>query len=99
MQIRVHSVANGRHRKKLIQFLTKDEGTIEGHERLKSYITSYYKALFKDPLESILSLDESMIDDIPRVSNEENIFLTAPYSEDEINKVVFQMEHNKALGR
>jgi hypothetical protein len=32
-----HSVANGRHRKKLIHSLVQDEGTIEGHENLKSY--------------------------------------------------------------
>ena len=36
-----HSIANGRHRKKLIHSLIQDEGTIEGHEQLKSYITSY----------------------------------------------------------
>ena len=44
-----HSVANGRHRKKLIHSLVQDEGTIEGHEQLKSYITKYYKGLFGDP--------------------------------------------------
>jgi hypothetical protein len=34
-----HSVANGRHMKKLIHSLVQDEGMIEGHEQLKSYIT------------------------------------------------------------
>jgi hypothetical protein len=28
---------------------------------------------------------------------EENDLLTAPYSEEEVKKAVFQMEHNKAL--
>ena len=32
-----HGVANGRHRKKLIHSLQQEEGTIEGHEHLKSY--------------------------------------------------------------
>jgi hypothetical protein len=41
-----HSVANGRHRKKLIYSLVQEEGTIEGHENLKSYITNYYRGLF-----------------------------------------------------
>ena len=41
-----HSLANGRHRKKLIHSLNQDEGTIEGHEQLKSYITKYYKNMF-----------------------------------------------------
>jgi hypothetical protein len=40
---------NGRHRKKLIHSLIQEEGLIEGHEDLKSYITSYYKCLFGRP--------------------------------------------------
>jgi tRNA A37 N6-isopentenylltransferase MiaA len=60
-----HSVANGRHRKKLIRFLVQDEGSIEGHKRLKSYITNYYKSLFGSPDEGNFSMDESRIDDIP----------------------------------
>ena len=36
-----HSLANGRHRKKLIHSLNQDEGMIEGHDQLKSYITKY----------------------------------------------------------
>ena len=43
-------------------------------------------------------MDESRIDDIPQIFVEENNFLTAPYSEEEIKKAVFQMEHNKAPG-
>jgi hypothetical protein len=29
---------------------------------------------------------------------EENALLTTPYSEEEVNKAIFQMEHNKAPG-
>jgi mannosylglycoprotein endo-beta-mannosidase len=93
-----HSMANGRHRKKLIHSLVQEESLIEGHEQLKSYITSYYKGMFGAPEESDISMDESRIDDMPQVSPEENAILTSPYSEEEIRKVVFQMEHNKALG-
>jgi hypothetical protein len=32
------------------------------------------------------------------VSQEENDLLTAPYSEEEVNKAIFQMEYNKAPG-
>jgi hypothetical protein len=35
-----HSVANGRHRKNHIHSLVQDEGTIEGLDNLKSYITN-----------------------------------------------------------
>ena len=93
-----HSLANGRHRKKLIHSLTQEEGTIEGHEQLKSYITKYYKNLFGEPEAGNISLDEYQIDDIPQVTDQENAYLTAPYSEELVKKAVFQMEHNKAPG-
>jgi hypothetical protein len=93
-----HSVANRRHRKKRIHSLVQDEGTIEGHENLKSYITNYYKSLFGSPDEGNFGMDETRTDDIPQVSVEENNFLNALYTEDEVKKAVFQMEHNKAPG-
>ena len=71
---------------------------MEGQEELKRYITRYYKGLFGAPEEGNLSLDESRTDDIPQVSDDENAFLTAPFTEEEVRKAVFQMEHNKALG-
>jgi hypothetical protein len=43
-------------------------------------------------------MDESRMDYIPQLSVEENALLTAGYSEDEVKKAVFQIEHNKALG-
>jgi hypothetical protein len=43
-------------------------------------------------------LDESRTEDIPQVPDVENNFLTAEYSEEEVRKAIFQMEHNKAPG-
>jgi hypothetical protein len=60
-----HAIANGRHKRKHIQSLVQDEGLIEGHEQLKSYITNYYKNLFGPLEESSFSLDETQTDDIP----------------------------------
>src|SRR4051812_30380107 len=71
---------------------------IEGQEHLKSYINSYYKSLFGATVENSFSLDESQTSDIPQVSDEENSFLSASYSEEEVKKAIFQMEHNKAPG-
>src|SRR4051812_24610766 len=84
--------------KKSIHALNQDEGMIEGQEQLKAYITSYYKGLFGAPAEDILSMDETQTEDIPQVSNEENTFLNSPFTEEEIKKAGFQMEHNKAPG-
>jgi hypothetical protein len=67
-----HSVANGSHRKKLIHSLVQDEGTIEGHEQLKLYITDYYKGLFGASEEGNFCMDETQKDDIPQVTIEEN---------------------------
>jgi hypothetical protein len=93
-----HVIANGHHRRKQVQSLVQDEGQIEGHEQIKLYIANYYKGIFGPPEESSFSLEESQTDDIPQVSMEENGLLTAPYSEEEVKRVVFQMEHNKAPG-
>ena len=54
--------------------------------------------MFGAPEEGSFTLDESRTDDITQVSVEENSLLIAPYSEEEVRKAVFQMEHNKAPG-
>jgi hypothetical protein len=71
---------------------------IEGQEQLKSYITNYYKNLFGEPDEGNFTMDESRTEDIPQVSAEGNGLLTAPYSEVEVRKAIFLIEHNKAPG-
>jgi hypothetical protein len=56
---------NGSLSKKLIHSLVQDEGTIVGHEQLKSYITNYYKGLFGNSDEGTFTMEESRIQDIP----------------------------------
>jgi hypothetical protein len=70
----------------------------EGLDNLKVYITNYYKNLSGAPEEGNFYMDESRTDDIPQVSDAENNFLTAEYSEEEVRKAIFQIEHNKAPG-
>jgi hypothetical protein len=93
-----HSVANGRHRKKRIHTRVQDEGTIEELDNLKTYITNYYKNLFGAKEDGNFSMDESRTDDISQVSEIANNFLTSEYSEEEVRKAIFQIEHNKAPG-
>jgi hypothetical protein len=90
--------AKAQARPKRIQSLVQDEGLTEGHEQLKYYTTNFYKGLFGSPEENSFSLDENQMDDIPQVFSEENGLLTAPYSEEEVKKAIFQMKHNKAPG-
>jgi hypothetical protein len=88
-------VANDRHRKKRIHTLVQDEGTIEGQNNLKAYITNYYKNLFGAPEEENFSMDESRTDDILQVSVEENNLLTAMYSKEEVRKAIFKWNTTK----
>ncbi|WVZ69705.1 hypothetical protein U9M48_018450 [Paspalum notatum var. saurae] len=41
---------------------------------------------------------EHQADDIPQVSNPENLILTSPFTEEELKQAFFQMKHNKAPG-
>jgi hypothetical protein len=56
------------------------------------------KGLFGAPDEDNFSMDETRMDDIPQISMEKNDLLAAEYSEEEVRKAIFQLEHNKALG-
>ena len=91
-------LANGRHRKTKIYQLEQDEGIVIGDDNLKDYITNYYKNLFREPMHNDFSLQEERREDIPQISHLENEILCAPFSEQEVKKAVFEMEHNKALG-
>jgi hypothetical protein len=93
-----HMVANGKRRKTRIFRLKQDEGVIEGEEQIKSYITKYYKNLFGSSKVGRLSLNESLVEDIPQVTDTESEMLVAAFSEKEIREAIFQMKHNKALG-
>ena len=91
-------IANGKHRKKRIFSLDHENGKIEGQENLKNYITGFYKGLFREPEQNSFMLDPDRSEDITQVTNEENSFLRAPFTEDEIRKEIFDMDHNKAPG-
>jgi hypothetical protein len=54
--------------------------------------------LFGELDEGNFTMDETRTEDIPQVSLEENGLLMAPYSKEEVRKLIFLMEHNKAPG-
>ena len=91
-------IASGKHRKTKIFQLEQDGKIIKGEENLKKHITSYYKTLFGSSGGNDFSLDESYIEDIPQVSAEENIILSAHFTEKEVRDAIFQMKCNKAPG-
>jgi hypothetical protein len=76
--------------------LQHEDKIIEGDHELKNCITSHYKDLFGPPKPCSFSLDESRIEDIQQVSQEENDLLIRPFTMDEVWEAIFEMEHNKA---
>jgi hypothetical protein len=91
-------MANGKHRKKRIFSLDHENGKIKGQANLKNYMIGFYKGLFGEPEQSSFSLDPDRMEDISQVSQEENNFLTSPFTEDKFKKAIFDMEHKKAPG-
>src|SRR6266540_585751 len=84
-----HLIANGKHRKKKIFQLEQDEGTIVGEEKLKLYITNYYKQLFGLPAPNNFTMMENITHDIPQLTSEENDILTANFTEKEVRRPFF----------
>jgi hypothetical protein len=91
-------VANGKRRKTRIFELEQEGKMIKGQENLKVFITKYYKDLFGSSQRNNFSLDESQINDIPQITEEENNLLTEMFTEKEVRDAIFQMKHNKAPG-
>jgi hypothetical protein len=63
--------------------LEQDEGTIVGDENLKVFILEYYKKLFGRVgalVQNTFSLNHDTHSDIPQVSREENVMLTANFT-------------------
>jgi hypothetical protein len=65
--------------------LEQEEGTIVGDDNLEVYITEYYKKLFGPPEDNYFEMIETRNDDIPQLSEEENVLLTANFTEEEVS--------------
>jgi hypothetical protein len=88
-------IANGKRRKMRIFWLEQEEGVVEGEERLKDFISKYYKNLFGPSQSSGLTPNESLVEDIPQITSSESEMLLADFSEKEVREAIFYMKHNK----
>jgi hypothetical protein len=70
-------------------WLEQEEGVVEGEEPLKDYITKYYKDLFGASQENGLTLNESMVEDIPQLTSSEREELMAEFAEKEVRERPF----------
>jgi len=93
-----HRVANDIKRRKQILSLDNEGSTIEGDAALLDHATQYYKQLFGPAPGNILPIDPNLWLDDEKVTKEDNLLLTQPFSEIEIKYALFQMEKNKAAG-
>ena len=62
------------------------------------HATEYYTDLFCPENDHDLHIEQSVWDELPKVSEFENEDLCKPFSELEIKEASFQMEKNKAVG-
>jgi hypothetical protein len=77
------------HTPLLIDAGIQAHGTIVGDDSLRVYISEYYKMLFGDPEPSSVLLDESIIEDIPQLSAEENQVLIENFLMEEVHVLFF----------
>ena len=67
-------------------------------EKILEHATNYYKTLFGPSEKSSFTLSSALWGPNSCVSQEENYNLVAPFTQEEIKKVVFSMEKNTAPG-
>ncbi|GAU33843.1 hypothetical protein TSUD_393510 [Trifolium subterraneum] len=91
-----HMSATARSKKKKVSKLIADNGTeVHTQEELSEVAKSYFDTLFKprdgdyDPVLNLIQL---------RVTNNDNVFLTAPITKVEIQQALFQMHPDKSPG-
>jgi hypothetical protein len=79
-----HKKANGKKRKNTIFHLEKDGGVIENEKEILNHATEYYKELFGPSESPVFSLDPECWGADAKINEDENLFLTRPFTEEEI---------------
>jgi hypothetical protein len=93
-----HCVDNGRRRKNTMYSLKKDDIHIQGTADLLTHATEYYKMLFGPGEGNLMQLADSVWSVQEKLSDEDNIKLNEPFSEEEIQAAISSMVKNKAPG-
>ena len=88
-------MAKGRKRRVKIPFLNQDGVPVSDADGINKIATSYYKDLFGQSVLSSINMSHCNMN---QLSDSDRSCLTAPFSVDEIKKVIFEMKHNSAPG-
>ena len=86
----------GKEKNNIISFKNEDE-TIEGTPNLILHATEFYKNLFGPDIGNLFHLDSDLWEEGELVSEEDNSYLTRPFTEEEIKSALFQMEKKTKL--
>jgi hypothetical protein len=90
-----HLLAKGQKRRVKIPFLNHDGVSVSDAEGINKIATSYYKDLFGPSVLSSINLSHFNMN---QLSESDRSFPAAPFSVDEIKKVIYEMKHNSAPG-
>ena len=93
-----HLAANGRRRKKSILSLEDNGEVVNNPKQIHDLIYGYYKKLFGKKNQNTVNLADSVWGDYNRLNELDNTLLTRPFTEEEVNKVVFSMHPDSAPG-
>jgi mannosylglycoprotein endo-beta-mannosidase len=93
-----HAIANGRRRRCAIPCLWEDDSLLEDARDISNHIYSFYKELFTAGPRSGVSLVEDFWPVRARVSANDNMELTLPFSPDEVRRAIMEMKADSAPG-
>ena len=89
-------MANGRRNKKYIKVLENERGLVLNNaESIIEEILLYFEKLYASPTGESWSIEGL---DWSPISEENALRLDSPFTEEEISKVVFQLDRDKASG-
>jgi hypothetical protein len=91
-----HRVASGQRRKQTIFSLQDGSTTIKGNDNHLAHATQYYKVLFGPGDGNAFEPDLDLWTAEVLVNEQEKFDLTKPFSKEEIQNALLQMENNKA---
>lgn len=93
-----HGVANGRKRKCLSKSLEDNGDIVTDIGKLKDMITKFYKKLFGSERQSNIRLHSDLWKQNSKVTMEENVELTKPFTLKELEEVVHSLRDDSAPG-
>ncbi|CAM8958980.1 unnamed protein product [Rhodiola kirilowii] len=95
-----HSKASQRRRRNYIERIKDQTGEVcESENQITSIITDYFRGIFQSQVDNFSERWSREFEGIPKLVTEDmNAMLTAPFSEGEVKRALYQMHPSKAPG-